>query len=90
VYENGRICWGGHRPPKVTVANIRGTWKLFFGTVFNNHIASNKTKSHSANALDLLRKLAHAKKKTFPKDELVWTARSVDACLENIFRYGGD
>jgi len=90
VYENGRICWGSHRPPKVTVANIKGTWELFFGTVFNNHIASNKTKSHSANALDLLRKLAHAKKKTFPKDELMWTSRSVDACLEYIFRYGGE
>jgi len=90
VYENGRICWGSHRPPKVTPSNIKNTWRLFFGTVFNNHIASNKTKSYAANALDLLRKLSMSKKKTFPTDELVWASRSVDACLENIFKCGGE
>ena len=90
VYENGRICWGSHRPPKVTSSNIKNTWRLFFGTVFNNHIASNKTKSCATNALDLLRKLSVSKRKTFPKDELVWASRSVDACLENIFKYGGE
>ena len=90
VYENGRVCWGSHRPPKVTPINIKGTWQMFFGTVFNNHIASNKTKSHSANALDLLRRLSHTNKKTFPQAELVWTSRSVDSCLENVFRYGGE
>ena len=90
VYENGRICWGSHRPPKVTPTTIKGTWQMFFSTVFNNHIASNKTKSHSTNALDLLRRLSHASKKAFPKDELVWTARSVDSCLESLFRYGGE
>src|SRR6266508_6189702 len=90
VYDNGRICWGSHRPAKVTPSNIKSTWTLFFGTVFNNHIASHKTKSYAANVLDLLRKLSVAKKKTFPADELVWTSRSVDACLENIFKYGGE
>ena len=90
VYENGRICWGSHKPPKVTPANIHRVWQFFFGTVFNNHITSNKTKSHQANALDLLRELAETKKRRFPKDELVWVSRSVDACLENIFRYGGE
>ena len=90
VYENGRICWGSHRPPKVTVYNIQDTWKLFFGTVFNNHIASNKTKSYSQNALDLLRRLSEAKKKTFPANELMWASQSVDACIENIFKHGGE
>jgi len=90
VYDNGRICWGSHRPAKVTPSNIKSTWTLFFGTVFNNHIASHKTKSYAANVLDLLRKLSVAKKKTFPADELVWTSRSVDACLENIFKHGGE
>ena len=90
VYENGRICWGSHRPTKVTPSNIENTWRLFFGTVFNDHIASNKTKSCTANALDLLRKLSASKKKTFPAGELVWTSRSVEACLENIFKYGGE
>lgn len=90
IYENGRICWGSHRPPKVTPTNIQNTWQLFFSTVFNNHIASSKTKSHSENALDLLCKLSQSKKKTFPRDELVWASRSVDTCLENLFRYGGE
>lgn len=88
VYENGRICWGSHRPPKVSPSNIQRTWQLFFGTVFNSHIASNKTKSYKGNALDLLRNLSGSRKKSFPAGELVWAARSVDACLENIFKYG--
>ncbi len=90
VYENGRICWGSHRPPKVTPTNIQQTWRLFFDTVFNNHIASNKTRSYPANALDLLRKLSGRTKKDFPSSELVWASRSVDACLENIFKQGGE
>lgn len=90
VYENGRICWGSHRPPKVTSSNINRVWQLFFGTVFNYHIASNKTKSYPSNTLDLLRELSSSKTKSFPRDELVWAARSVDSCLENVFRYGGE
>lgn len=89
VYDNGRICWGSHKPSKVTASNIAGTWKLFFSTVFNDHIAANKTKSCTINAMDLLRKLSASKKKTFPSRELVWASRSVEACLENIFKYGG-
>ena len=90
VYENGRICWGNHKAPKVTPLNIQKTWAMFFGTVFNNHIASNKSKSYSASVLELLRQLSAAKKKTFPANELIWASRSVDVCLENIFKYGGE
>jgi PRTRC genetic system protein B len=90
VYDNGRVCWGSHKPRKVTPDNIKTTWSLFFGTVFNNHIAGSKTKSCPHNALDLLRKLAAQKKKTFPATELIWASRSVDACIENLFRYGGE
>jgi PRTRC genetic system protein B len=89
IYENGRICWGGHKVPEVTPANIGKTWKLFFGTTFNNHIAGGKTVSHEDNALDLLRELFAGEKKVFPAGELVRQAYSVESCLNMLFRSAG-
>lgn len=86
VYENGRVCWGSHKVQPVTPLIIGQTWKLFFDTTFNEHIASGKTKSHSDNALDLLRALSAARKKTFPAKELVRQAYSVSSCLENLLK----
>ena len=86
VYDNGRICWGSHKVPVVTPLNIGQTWKLFFGTTFNAHIASGKTKTHSENALDLLRELSAAKRKSFPGRELVKRAYSVSSCVDNLLR----
>lgn len=86
VYDNGRVCWGSHKVPSVTVLNIKQTWGLFFATTFNAHIASGKTRTHSENALDLLRELSAARKKSFPASELIQQARSVDACIEGLLR----
>ena len=89
VYENGRICWGSHKVSEVTPANIQKTWKLFFGTTFNNHIASGKTVSHEENALELLRELSAGERKSFPASELVRQAYSVESCLSMLFRTAG-
>jgi len=86
VYENGRICWGSHKVPVVTPDNIRQTWQFFFATTFNEHIASGKTKTHSDNALDLLRKLSAARKRIFPVKELVQQAHSVNTCIDTLLR----
>ena len=86
VYENGRICWGSHKVPVVTPGNIRRTWQFFFATTFNEHIASRKTKTHSDNALDLLRKLSAARKRIFPVKELVQQAHSVNTCIDTLLR----
>ena len=89
VYDNGRICWGSHKVPEVTPANIHKTCKLFFGTTFNEHIARGKTVSHEENALDLLRELSARGKKTFPSSELVRQAYSVESCLNMLLRSAG-
>jgi PRTRC genetic system protein B len=89
VYENGRVCWGSHKVPKVSPVNIPKTWKLFFGTTFNNHIASGKTVSHEDKAMDLLRELSAGEKKTFPDCELVRQAYSVESCLNMLLRSAG-
>ena len=86
VYENGRICWGSHKVPVVTPDNIRQTWQFFFATTFNEHIASGKTKTHSDNALDLLRELSAARKRSFPVKELVQQAHSVNTCIDTLLR----
>lgn len=90
VYDNGRICWGSHKVPTVTPLNIEKTWKLYFSTTFNAHIASGKTKRHSDNALDLLRELSAAKRKTFPAGEFVRYAYSVNSCIDNLLRLTED
>lgn len=90
VYDNGRICWGSHKVPSVTPLNVRQTWQYFFATTFNAHIASGKTRRHSENALDLLRELSAARKKSFPVRELVQQAGSVNACLDNLLRRAED
>lgn len=90
VYENGRICWGSHKVPMVTPLNIHTTWQLFFGTTFNDHLSSNRTKSHKDNVMGLLGGLSRKKAKTFPARELVMKHRTVEAGLENLFRYGSD
>jgi hypothetical protein len=89
VYDNGRICWGSHKVGEVTPANIGKSWKLFFGTTFNNHIASGKTVSHEDNALNLLRELSAEEKKIFPTGELVRQAYSVESCLNMLLRSAG-
>lgn len=90
VYDNGRVCWGSHKVPSVTVLNIQQTWGFFFATAFNSHIASGKTRTHAENALDLLRKLSAAGKKSFPARELIQQAGSVDACLDSLLRRAED
>ena len=86
VYENGRICWGSHKVSVVTPDNIGRTWQFFFATTFNEHIASGKTKTHSDNALDLLRELSAARKQIFPVKELVRQAHSVNTCIDTLLR----
>lgn len=90
VYDNGRVCWGSHKVPSVTASNIKQTWRLFFATAFNAHIASGKTRTHSENALDLLRELSAAGKKSFPARELIQQAGSADACIEGLLRRAED
>jgi len=90
VYDNGRICWGSHKVPIVTPLNIGQTWRLFFATTFNSHIASGKTKTHPDNALDLLRELSAAKRRSFPVGEFVKQAYSVNSCIDSLLRLTED
>jgi hypothetical protein len=74
----------------VTLLNIKSTWELFFDTVFNNHLSSNRTKSHKNDVMGLLRSLSKKKAKTFPARELVLENRTVEAGLDHLFKYGSD
>lgn len=90
IYSNGRICWGNHKVPKATAANIGRTWDAFFGTAFNDHISNNKCKSYSGNVLELLRKLSAENTTVFPQRELIGEYATVEACLQNTLQQGGD
>lgn len=90
VYDNGRICWGSHKVPVVAPLTIGQTWKFFFATTFNSHIASGKTRTHPDNALDLLRELSVARRRSFPASELVKQSHSVNACLDSLLKLTED
>lgn len=91
IYDNGRICWGSHKVPKVSVINIERVWQMFFGTAFNEHIAAKKCRSHPDNVLDLLRRLSREGAATFPFKELGRADFvSVDLCIERLLQYGAD
>ena len=91
IYDNGRICWGSHKVPKVSVNNIERVWQMFFGTAFNEHIAAKKCRSFPDNVLDLLRRLSREEAATFPFKELGKAdVVSVDLCIERLLQYGAD
>ena len=91
VYDNGRICWGSHKVPKVSVNNIERVWQMFFGTAFNDHIADKKCKCFPNSVLDLLRKLSQEEATTFPFKELGKAdMASVDLCVDRLLKYGAD
>lgn len=91
VYDNGRICWGSHRVPRVTVTNIQSVWRMFFGTAFNEHIAGRKCSSFPDNVLDLLRQLSQKEATRFPHKELQKAEMgSVDLCIDRLLKYGTD
>ena len=91
VYDNGRICWGSHKVSKASVNNIERVWQMFFGTAFNEHIATKKCKSYPDNVLDLLRQLSREEATTFPHKELGKADMvSVDLCIDRLLKYGGD
>lgn len=91
IYDNGRICWGSHKVPKVSANNIERIWQMFFGTVFNEHIATKKCRSYPDNVLDLLRRLSHEEATTFPIKELAKADFiSVDLCIDRLLKYGSD
>jgi hypothetical protein len=74
----------------VTPLNIKSTWELFFDTVFNNHLSSNKTKGHKDDVMSLLRSLSKRKAKTFPARELVVENHTVESGLDHLLKYGSD
>ena len=91
VYDNGRICWGSHKVPKVTVNNISNVWRMFFGTAFNEHIAGKKCKSFPNNVLDLLRQLSQEEATSFPYKELGKAdVGSVELYIDRLLKYGAD
>ena len=90
IYSNGRICWGNHKVPKATAANIGRVWETFFGTAFNEHISNNKCKSCSNTVLELLRRLSAESATVFPQRELIGEFATVENCLHNTLQYGGD
>lgn len=91
VYDNGRICWGSHKVPKVSVNNIERVWQMFFGTAFNDHIARKKCKSFPDNVLDLLRQLSRDEVTTFPFKELGKADMgSVDSYIDRLLKYRAD
>jgi hypothetical protein len=73
------------------VNNIERVWQMFFGTAFNEHIASKKCRSYPDNVLDLLRHLSREEARAFPLKELGKAEMgSVDLCIDRLLKYGAD
>jgi PRTRC genetic system protein B len=90
IYSNGRICWGNHKVPRATVANIWRAWRMFFNTAFNDHISSNKCKSCPGSVLELLRRLSEEGATVFPSRALIGEYATVETCLQNTLQHGGN
>ena len=90
IYSNGRICWGNHKVPKATAANIGRIWEMFFSTAFNDHISGKKCQSCPGSVLELLRRLSADGATVFPGRELIGEYATVETCLQQTLQLGGD
>jgi PRTRC genetic system protein B len=88
IYQNGKICWGQNTPPQASGKSIREAWELFFKAPFNADLSANKSRSHSGDVRDTLRKLAETKARAYPKDDLIFAGAMIGSLVEAILKEG--
>jgi PRTRC genetic system protein B len=72
TYGDGRICWGtADQRPDAAPATLTPTLEIFLTSFFNNHIAGNKSKKHSASVLAQWAALHKRKATAYPLGDLV-------------------
>ncbi len=70
VYDDGHVCWGRNAPPKVEREMAAHTWKLFLESPFTASLLGGKSNAYPADIRQQLQKLAMAKAKAYPVDDL--------------------
>jgi hypothetical protein len=88
VYPGGKICWGQNTPPAFEVSEARQTWEKFFATPFNQDLAEGKSREHGS-AIEMLRRLADGKRRTYPGDDLVEAGGSIGSKIKYVLEGGG-
>lgn len=88
VFGNGDICWGSVRLTVEQGASLAEDWKLLFGTAFGTHSVHGKSKLYRQDVRQMLLDLAEAKKRSYPKRDLIDANRTLRQVVEKESPYG--
>jgi PRTRC genetic system protein B len=92
VFNNGGICWGQNDRPAASTQTITEAWKLFIGSPFNEHAASNKVRGVAGDVRPYLRNVSRSKRR-FPLGDLLpmrMHGRStLDPAITELIQEGG-
>lgn len=90
VYDDGRICWGSNRVPRMaSPVAAAAVWRDFFATPFNEHLDSGKITSQETKLIEVLKSLEGRKR--FPARLLIphaYNLRSMQDVLIKIIQTG--
>ena len=87
VYNSGQVCWGVNEPPDASPQGIEPAWNLFIFSLFTNHLATGKSKSHLSDVRQQLLKLhQRGKRSTYSNSDLmpIGNKKSVDTLVQEI------
>ncbi len=84
IYAGGNICWGSVHV--VSDSALAGTslaedWKALLGTPFNDHGVAGKSKQYPRDVRQMFIALETAKKRVYPKRDLVATQKTLREIL---------
>lgn len=93
VYQDGSICWGHIKPPRMTARTILEAWKLFIMSTFNNHLANGKSKRSRDDVRRTLNDMARSPRPaSYPVKDLIRqvdvTGVTLDQAIREYFETG--
>jgi PRTRC genetic system protein B len=84
INENGLICFGNNRYPKVDKDGEQKAWELFISTPFNSHHVDGKSQEYPQNIISQLSSLHHRKAVRYPTRDLISLRCTVDKAVQRL------
>ncbi len=87
VMSTGAICFGDNSPPPCSPQGISEAWKLFWNSVFTDHVVDNKSKFYPKDVRHHLWLLHERKTKQYPtKDLILFSRLTINSQVEQILQ----
>ena len=86
INPNGKICWGNSKPRKLTAQYARETWDLFFASLFNADLTTDKSKKNDHDVSEVLREVSKSGLKKYPESDLVPAGGSIGQVVDRTLR----